>query len=561
MDELNNILQQQSEQLVFTPSPRVWAAVEQDIVQRERKRRWLIWFFILVGLVIAGVSIYEVYSKEGVSVDQLKKSEPVVVERSPLIKTQQQQTEALKTTVIEPAGDPTPEKQTNILRKASSLAIIENTKISEQDKNASSIIEKQGTDIIDVPNAAHTTTTLPVLHNVANRHLSKSATSAIRPHQQVAVSTQPVHTIEKEEIQPINSADRKMLQSASSLAFKPAGDAKVTVQSITVKEESKPTEISSGVSKQFPKTKTHKQNVLPQEKLVLQASTMTVEPTNTVRNENRPVAVEKNLPHKTTPNESTKLIVEKTQESIDTPLIAARDKAKSKWSVSLNIAPNSSFSRITEPKDTAIVANSRNASGRNRIGIDYNIKAGFKITRFLEVYAGIGIHNMSEQMAKLQVLPNRNPIVPNGNVGTSSPSYTKRSGLGDDTIGFVTNRFTYFEVPLGLRLRVLQLNKFSAGLDAGITINRLMRAGGYSYDTIENAYLPMDKNNVRPWMFGYGAGLSLQYNILKQVSVELMPYYRRYSGDVYKNSYLGQYFQQAGVNFSVRYQFMNHSKH
>jgi len=227
---------------------------------------------------------------------------------------------------------------------------------------------------------------------------------------------------------------------------------------------------------------------------------------------------------------------------------------KSRWSISLGIAPTLTYSKYKESGDYQIISNYRDSSDKNILTFNYHLLLHCNISKKAELFTGIGIRNIEQELLTHQavykydtnyVITLPNPLV------TIGRGY---SNINGDSTGVVTNKFSYLEIPIGIRYNLLPAGKFNISIDGQVGMNKLISSEGYIYDPIKFTYEKLSSADLNSWMYSYGVGLSFQYSIIKGVNIELSPSYTHFPNSIYKKTDpLEQYFDQTEFLFSVRY--------
>lgn len=494
MDELNDILKQQAKDLLLTPSPIVWLKVEADIERREKRRVWLFALLLLVALLIGSLAFY--YAIAWRYDDNRTHKIPINKIKSSISPVKQNGKSQHPHSNTDPIVSLTrPFFSSNNAGKS----IILTDSLNEiPSKTDTPFIKKMLTEV----QVIH-----PIQINAGLSFPAKTTKSIVNiKHESVVVA--PVKSEAQEHISPLPSA----------INTKHRID---TIQSPLADKIPKPVLVNIGND---------------------------VQPADDVTTNN------------VVTTKSEELFESSKNESSSGKAQEAQHEEKNKkdcWAVSFSLAPVISFSKLKEQSDSQFIEKSRNDNSRNLVSTDYNFKLYYKALPYLEVYSGLGIHNMGERIATMQDIYDKGPVT-----GPTSAGIKKQKvALTADSSGYLSNRFSYCEIALGMRFRFINHRKISAYFDVGISINKLLRASGYYYDSTLLNYQPMDKNRLQSWLFSYSAGLSLQYAIKDQLRLELMPYYRTTPSSVIKEDHkLGQYIQQAGLCFSLRYQFKKNRK-
>jgi hypothetical protein len=244
-------------------------------------------------------------------------------------------------------------------------------------------------------------------------------------------------------------------------------------------------------------------------------------------------------------------------------LILSNQKAQ-KWSFALALAPSLNFSKARETGDSQFIEKYRNATSKDLFRVNYSVRISYQVLPYLQVYSGLGVRSLGEQMRSLQQVPHMDsPAISSpGNMGLRS----KLIALNNDSTGVIRNKYTYLEVPLGLSWRLVRHKAWSLHLQADIAINRLVKSAGSYYDYRERRYQDLSNERLKSWLFSYGAGISFRYDLTQHAGIELAPYYRAFPSSVYNvppvsnfapgpaSSYqFQQYIQQAGISISFKY--------
>src|SRR6202035_16374 len=62
--EYEKKIQQKMQELKFSPSESVWANVEKKIKKDKKRKRPLLWFFLILGLAVSGGASYFIYTRK-----------------------------------------------------------------------------------------------------------------------------------------------------------------------------------------------------------------------------------------------------------------------------------------------------------------------------------------------------------------------------------------------------------------------------------------------------------------------------------------------------------------
>jgi hypothetical protein len=252
----------------------------------------------------------------------------------------------------------------------------------------------------------------------------------------------------------------------------------------------------------------------------------------------------------------------KTNPIVDSIVSARKEKLEdharvNKWSISLGVAVAKSFSNIQEQDDYQFIERYRDSTDKEPWVCNYHLNFSYDIIPEISIYTGIGIINFEQKLLSRQMVysfdttpstfPLPTPVI------TVNKNYFDING---DSTGVVRNRFTYLNIPLGLRYNFFPKNNFNIALQADVSFNKLISAKGYAYDQVQLQYTEDIKPYLRKWMLSYRFGIIISYAVMRNLSIELAPNYSIYPKSIYTSEYqLTNKFQQLELNLSVRYAF------
>lgn len=186
---------------------------------------------------------------------------------------------------------------------------------------------------------------------------------------------------------------------------------------------------------------------------------------------------------------------------------------------------------------------------------NYHLAIHYTVIPELEIFAGIGIINFEQEILNHQAVYeydtfNMGPIP----VITITRDYFNING---NSTGTVKQILLPSETALGLRYKFLPAHKFNISLQKGF--NKLIRSDGYSYNYQNFEYEKMNSSGLKSWMVSYGAGLSFQYAILKNIfTLNFTPCYKRFQKSIYSDNYpVSQRLQQVESRLSLRWLLNN----
>lgn len=625
MDELNELLKKQAQDFVLTPSPSVWLNVEADIVRRERKRRWLMLFFFLTLLLSGTIILYHLFAKNrpgenhesssGRHTPVIKKnagtSQPVA---GSITETQAQKTTGNNDKMPVAAKWPTrPAAATQPAHQEMHASVPAQTPVA--------VLQAQPAKALDMSRALppyvlkkiNRGTIVPALiRKEGDPDLQglKPAAGGILPAGGARRSSPSVVIYPLLNITPIRQepAAEELLpmallktlkggrlsgtngQALSPVAAKAGSMSpeKISSPAAAADERALPV-LAVGTIKR--RTDSHSTQPIPAGKPVItpqMIETLPVLPRHDMPASRSILTGEPEISRQPAPSiaqtswtaagvqPDSGLSAAGTTGDIPVPLpgpisfpapdtLPVSRKKDSKWRFALSLAPAINSGRISETGDSLIIKRSRNATSKNMLRLNYSARISYQVLPYLQVYSGLGIRSLGEQMRRLQVIPSVDTLAISS-PGNGVVIRPRRVGIDNDSAGFVNNKYTYLEMPLGLHVRLLHYRRWSIGLQADIAVSRLVRSAGYYFDYGERKYQAITNDRLKSWLLSYGGGISLSYDINRHAGIELAPYYRVFPSSVYNMPAVSgfrpasntayqfhQYFEQAGIAISFRY--------
>jgi len=227
---------------------------------------------------------------------------------------------------------------------------------------------------------------------------------------------------------------------------------------------------------------------------------------------------------------------------------------KSKWSISIGIAPTLSFVETHEKGDYQIISNYRDSSDKTLLTWNYHFTVSYRFIQRMEIFTGIGIINLSQELLSKQAIYryDTSGII----VGPVPQIFISREyyNINGDSTGSVKNKFSWLEIPIGVRYDFLTGHKFNISLQPEASFNKLINADGYIYNNETLTYEKIKSSDLKSWLVSYGIGLSFRYAFMKNLHLEFTPSYRNFEKSIYQDSYpSGQHLQQVEFRISFRY--------
>lgn len=450
MDEHMHMFKKAAENFSLAPPAHIWSNVEKDILNRKRKKRFLLFFFTGVALLISGIVFLQ--------------------------------------------------RQTVTL----------NNKTAVHNNPEQNIITQQQTQ-----------QNISVLKNNAVKNTSSATVSETETHKQnVALSKQAnVPAMQSLPVLPLNKHTSLVVDTNVAMPVSTADNIVNTESDNTIP----PVE--------FPE--------------LADSSTLTIAiPIDTV------------LPKKDTL--VTALIDTIKKDSVVTTDSVKAASKKIRWHLEASFAPAISYTPLKEEGDYRFIANYRDSTDKNLVTFNYRLAVHYTVIPAMDVFTGLGIVNMKQEMLSSQAVYGWDTIITpaSGPLGgdTTYVLGKKVFHINNDSTGTVTNRFTYIQLPVGISYRFLEGSKFTMALRPVIAFNKLASFNSYIYNYKTYAYEKAKSADLTTWIISYGAGISIEYAIHKNLAIALNTNYNRYAKSIYTSAYpISQRFDQLEFGLALRY--------
>ncbi len=521
MDELNDILKQAAADYTLAPAPRVWEAVVRDIEKRERKKRIPAWWYWLLGLLMLAVLGY-LLARPPLHPGKASPGQPGAQQSASLPDTLSENLPAkgigtvqARPRIAAPAGHKTPAPRPGqgaaAARSANATPALRNTPLRMLSRTQATT-SFSGTPIPAVPY------TLPMRSLGTHRKaLSIHASPRHTPGGMLDIPEQPWT--------PADAGTAEEARAATGLPLLPAGAPKLQAP-----PAASPQALLSAIRELPPAY----EQLSPLEGSQVRLSAASPASIQVPENGAGPVPAA----------QITSTAAEQGADSIP------REARKTgRWNISAGAFATGSWSRTeSEHPPAGSMADSLRPRTEKLVAGGYQLQIHYQVKPFLEAGTGLGIYTFGERIHAMQQVPNRHTI-PNS-LGGTIPFL-----IGTDSSAILRNTFTYLEIPLNLKLRLITRRRLSLLLDAGISANKLLRSSGYAYDSLSNAYLPFDKQKAASWLSAYSAGLTLRYGISSAWAAEFQTWYRYYPEAVFRDdpNSTRRYYRQAGAGLMLRY--------
>lgn len=185
-----------------------------------------------------------------------------------------------------------------------------------------------------------------------------------------------------------------------------------------------------------------------------------------------------------------------------------------------------------------LTENQRNVSDKSVTAYTVGVDVGRKITDKLSVRTGIYYAHYGEQ-----VLVQRADKEDIGYEGASfysqKPHYQIYSSADAlESIPF-KNRYSYFEIPLGINIKVLEKKNTDIGLDVGITLQKLDHVNALVYDFDTDYYYWMNSKQEMFREFGVGTNVGFTFSqfLGERLQLVLNPHFKMNLNSTFKKPY------------------------
>ncbi len=469
MDELNDQFKKSANDFSLTPSPGTWSNVQADIHARKRKRRFIIYFFLIAGIVSGGLFLL----------------------------------------------DRSTSRKTEILPPETSLTPTESQKPPTTQQNVSG---KKG--------------------NLPKEHFSAQQSNST-PKKNTSTAKTPSQ--DKKQHDNGYPASRKIKPEKSESS--PVTESEYTPPPVMLLEEDNlvsgnPESSQACETTSFP---------TPLSELDNSGESFT----STISNDSLQTRTKKDslLAIKTETNS-------KTDSSVIIKDTLKNNSYQSKWSIVIGVAPTTCHSKLDEKGDYQFISHYRDSSDKNLLTWNFHLNLAYNFLPEIGFFTGIGIEHVSQEILSNQAVY-KYDTSQSLTVGPTPPTITVGKSsfhINGDSTGTVKNKFTYLEIPVGIRYDFLRERKFNISLLPEISFNKLIASEGYRYNFQNFMYQKITDADLKPWLVSYGVGLAFQYAVKKNICLELTPYYKSFQKSIWNTSDdISQRFQQTEFRFSLRY--------
>lgn len=245
----------------------------------------------------------------------------------------------------------------------------------------------------------------------------------------------------------------------------------------------------------------------------------------------------------------TQLSQEASRPDTAIPQPVAASVKPRRWSLSGGFALTRSDARtrITAPQLSYLLDSPQARTG-NLHALAWNLRLSYNITPWLEAGTGLGVYHLGERINAVQQVRYFGAVV---NVQSRTSNYL----IGTDSAARISNKLSYLEIPLQVKLQLFRYRALSLLVDAGISANVAIGGSGYAYDSVQNAYAPYGRERLRSLLASYQGGLTARYRLNKVWSAEVNGWYRQVPQAAFDNPQGGirRQYRQTGAGLMLRY--------
>jgi len=224
---------------------------------------------------------------------------------------------------------------------------------------------------------------------------------------------------------------------------------------------------------------------------------------------------------------------------------------RGKWYIGLNFLPGVSYRRFGyntyATPGAAYEENTQYTFGptedeRNKtdrgittyaIGLDF----GRRLSPRLSLFSGIHYTQLGEQMVVKHLdLENPNRVV--SSFMDKEPTYERSVDEDEATIPY-TNKYRYFEVPIGLTYDAKTFKNSKIAVNAAVVFQKLDKVNALAYDFNTDYYYWMNNKEELYSQYGLGGSLSVAFSqyVVERFEVYIAPQFRYNVTSTFNNSY------------------------
>jgi hypothetical protein len=185
-----------------------------------------------------------------------------------------------------------------------------------------------------------------------------------------------------------------------------------------------------------------------------------------------------------------------------------------------------------------LTEDSRNISDKSVTSYTIGLDIGRRINNRLSVYSGFYYAHYGEQV-QVRGVDVDNPNYENASFMDKKPQYEIYSTNESSKNIPYTNKYSYFEIPLGASIDLVQMNKSKVTLDAGISLQKLDHVNALVYDFDTDYYYWVNRKDqiFREYGVGTMAGVTLSQFVSERLEMFVNPHFKINLNSTFKKPY------------------------
>ncbi|PCJ67928.1 MAG: hypothetical protein COA58_01965 [Bacteroidetes bacterium] len=201
---------------------------------------------------------------------------------------------------------------------------------------------------------------------------------------------------------------------------------------------------------------------------------------------------------------------------------------------------------------------SRNLSDKSITSYTIGIDFGRRISKRLSLFSGFHYAHYGEQV-QVRAANRDNPNYESATFINRKPEYEIYS-TEDNSLNIpYTNKYSYFEIPLGVSFDFIQLNKSKVTIDAGISLQKLDHVNALVYDFDTDYYYWMNRKDqiFREYGIGSSAGITLSQFVGERLEIFVNPHFKMNLNSTFKKPYpVNQNQYSSGLRLGMKHHIL-----
>ena len=198
----------------------------------------------------------------------------------------------------------------------------------------------------------------------------------------------------------------------------------------------------------------------------------------------------------------------------------------------------------------------RNSSDKAITSYSFGLDIGKQLNDKFSIYSGLHISGYGEQILVTPV-DESNPNYCHAKFHDRQPTYcSTETGENTNSTPF-TNRYKYFEIPLGARYTISKFDKAKIAIDLGVYYQKVYQVNAllYDFDTDYYYWFNDDDAIINDSGIGVSMGVNFIQNLTERIELTFNPHLKFNLNSTFSDSYsVQQNLYSTGVRVGVRQQ-------